>query len=626
MRLLAVALSFATIVTLVSTPTLAQVVYPWEVKTFLDASVGLGDALDINSCRHEEGNFNPKCTDLTDDLCHLIWTPENDGKIKVSDGEIDLGDTGKSQMAASRAIDFNALFDSEKKMPSDLRKKAGPVLKELKKVLSQEKDSKKWSQSLERTVRKWDEAVADVAAERTEKRIPNLKTISQKNLTVEQKSEYQKDHFEIRNQLLDLKYAEHPNWKRIERVFAQAKKDMIDEISEMNIPEELKQAMLSEAQSVKLSLPYSDPNKVGSDASCGTTEKNAEFYPRKKVFTVCAGYFNSYRSDSAIYGSISHEISHAIDPSAMAKLNWTKNGKLNKTARRLVDMKGVSIPCEDWQQLVNDSMKVAPIFDSVSVTPLQSLYECIQTEKGLSPAKGDLIEGAAEREIKKKLSEYSSEHSLLILAQPIVTKNGKTMPNEYYLRPDRHRANAWDNTFVNDLQRDVEVPELFVQALSCVSEGSLEGQSSYAQSSLAERSKLFDKAIAETKSVLKGLQLEWYSYCGRNCPELTADNLSVNRDENFADWMMIRSMARNLDRKKNLRERREAAALARVTMCEVPGPKKDAPDLAVAEKKYSLESHPDTRIRRISVFNQKNAELVQCDTNDKDKGFGSCGF
>lgn len=90
--------------------------------------------------------------------------------------------------------------------------------------------------------------------------------------------------------------------------------------------------------------------------------------------------------------------------------------------------------------------------------------------------------------------------------------------------------------------------------------------------------------------------------------------------------MSNKALNRQLGRIKDLRDRREATALATVDLCERPGPKNDAPDLAASEKKYSLESHPDTRVRRISVFDKKNAEINQCEINQKDQGFGLCEF
>ena len=102
---------------------------------------------------------------------------------------------------------------------------------------------------------------------------------------------------------------------------------------------------------------------------------------------------------------------------------------------------------------------------------------------------------------------------------------------------------------------------------------------------------------------------------------IIGDNVKI---QNFADWLSYKALGRFLERHQDLRTRREAAALSTVDLCRPPGAKKDAPDLAAAEKEYSLESHPDNRVRRISVFNKKNAVITKCEINPQEQGFGLC--
>jgi hypothetical protein len=90
--------------------------------------------------------------------------------------------------------------------------------------------------------------------------------------------------------------------------------------------------------------------------------------------------------------------------------------------------------------------------------------------------------------------------------------------------------------------------------------------------------------------------------------------------------MSFRVTGKYLERIKDLRIRREAAALSTIGECNKPGPINDAPDLAEVEKKYSLEIHPDNRSRRLAIFNKKNIELTDCNPNITNTGSIACEF
>lgn len=160
------------------------------------------------------------------------------------------------------------------------------------------------------------------------------------------------------------------------------------------------------------------------------------------------------------------------------------------------------------------------------------------------------------------------------------------------MRPDRLQASYNGNTFHKSRDEDADVLEIFTQSLSCA-KVEVDGKTiRYQEAPLAHRAKIFDNAMAETLALLEARKREWYSYCGQNCSAMSVERLSVDSSENFADWMSNKALNRQLGRIKDLRDRREATALATVDLSERPGPKNDAPDLAASEKKYSLENHP----------------------------------
>ncbi|MNL29050.1 hypothetical protein D3C87_1507220 [compost metagenome] len=191
------------------------------------------------------------------------------------------------------------------------------------------------------------------------------------------------------------------------------------------------------------------------------------------------------------------------------------------------------------------------------------------------------------------------------------------------MRPDRYRA-LQDSYEFGVFSGEERVPDIFNQSLTCA-EGTSKGKTVlYKDASPEDRKEIFAKAIEETQMIEKAKELESYSYCGINCDSLSDYEMSKGSGENFADWMAGQSFGEFLSRQKDMRSRRESSAAATSLFCNAPGVARDAPDLTLKEKNYSLEPHPDNRNRRVSLYNDQNAKLVKCDINEKDQGFGKC--
>jgi len=141
---------------------------------------------------------------------------------------------------------------------------------------------------------------------------------------------------------------------------------------------------------------------------------------------------------------------------------------------------------------------------------------------------------------------------------------------------------------------------------------------------------MFQDAILSAQSAQEALLVEKFRHCGRECRELLKEELSRDRNENFADWISIQAFPRYLSRETSLEKRRELAGLASSLFCTEPGYIKTSNadhDFDVIEKTFSQLPHPEYRVRRLSVFSPKVAELVNCRMDDElKKGFGSCDF
>lgn len=78
---------------------------------------------------------------------------------------------------------------------------------------------------------------------------------------------------------------------------------------------------------------------------------NAFYSPSHHAFTVCAGYFNSFQSESALYGTIAHEIAHAIDPLSNAAHQCRTESPVFQSLNRLVGASGPGMPCNEWEPI-----------------------------------------------------------------------------------------------------------------------------------------------------------------------------------------------------------------------------------------------------------------------------------
>lgn len=524
--------------------------------------------------------------------------------------------------------DLKALVESEPRLPADLRARAKPIFDEMKATLKQEKDAKEWYWKVDLLGYRWAVLVSDVASNRTEAKHIELKKIKAADLTVEQSVLYRDDTNAVATEILDAKYSNHPNWKRATRIFKTAKEDIIAEVREMSIPENRKKNFVDFITSINITLPYEDGHRIGSDAACAATEANAYYQGVVHQFTVCAGLFNSYKSDASIYAVIAHEISHSIDPLTTAERERIQKSPFVKLLHPLIGAKGATIDCARWKEAVDKIMKTAPEQNALRsksqfLDPMQPLLNCLQPKTTLSPITDEALAGASGRENKQAIGMYSDANMFLTLAQPTVTQFGETKKNQLYMRPDL-LTTAWNGGQVLKNANEASLQEIFVQALSCATTTVDGKEVLYKDAPTQSRKDVFRNAIEEASAIRRAVNRDAYNYCGQNCSALASENLSVDSRENFADWMAGRAFNKFIERKKDLREKREATAAAWSLFCEAPSPANDAPDLAEEQKKYSMESHPNNRVRRVSLYTKKNAESAKCAINEKDQGFGLC--
>lgn len=559
-----------------------------------------------------------QCADISDRICNDLWSKEHKGFLKVSDGEIRVGVSPKSHLDVAVIEYWRSLVESEPYLPSDFRQTVHPILTALAVDLAHEAGALAWKKRAAAHLYRWRNAIDDVAEARAIERAPSLKKLTEADLTFDQTVFKQRVANKLRAQIIEAQYLHHPNWLRVERVFAQVKQDLVAALASLNITLEQRQELAAKIQSVKLSLPYSDPDRLGLEESCSTTEKNAMYVQVHNAFSVCAGFFNSLASDTSLYRIMAHEISHSIDPIAFAKDQWRLHSPLSHQLKRLIGSHGKAIPCDEWANVIASvkSYRMSARIEKYD-SARQPLYDCFHPKSELNPFSLDSQKEISDMLARGAVSSDATVHHYLLAAQPTFIKEGVSKQNEFYLRPDRILISESDNTPTPHVTRGADPIEIFTQSLLCDSRDFLKAPKTL-------RGQIFKDAIADAEAVMRVKVAEYLTYCGQNCEELVQFKMSFDSKEDFADWLASKAVTRNLERLKDQRSRREAISLMGVADCVAPGPENDAPELALIEKSFSQEEHPDTRARRLSMFSLRNAELADCEMPPQEQGFLKC--
>lgn len=594
-------------------------------KNTLDITdTGFKEVKKINDNSHLRKDCDPlttaplrSCSEITDSFCSKLWNEKNKGNIKVFDGEIKAGKSDKSDLSLLVLEDYNALINSLPHLPKDSKKMFRPLFSEFKKILSQERDDSKWYREVAIIKFKISNAIDDLADARLEKRYPKIKIKNSKDWTIDQTLLYKKEKRDLNDELIIAKYKKHPNWLRVEKIFPQLKSNLVKEIDELKIPDERKRLMKTKLLSINLSLPLENPDAVSASQECSTTETNAFYTSTTKKFTVCAGLFNSYQSESGLAYVVKHELGHAIDSESLAEDDWSTHSPIAIALKKLIHAKGPVYKCDEWENINKNVLKSSEVFALQNIDPLEKLYSCFRGGGKLEEMSKENMPNITKVLAKQRISNYAENQSFMTLAQKWVKDKDKLKESETYLRPDKYlqKAKGYDDT--NEI-RDVSLSEIFTQNFLCLLSQSNLTEAQFESSSKEIRSNIFESAIEQTSRILQIQSEDYFKYCGKNCSDLTSFQLSVNPREKNADWfatLAFPSFLENLASDK----RAEASALATSLFCNSTDIAITAPELALSEKKYSLESHPDNRARRVSLYTPEVAKLINCKIEDTEE-------
>lgn len=567
------------------------------------------------------------CIELAESACKKLWNQDNNGHLETELGVIQVGKSDRSELSYPQKMDLEAWVASESRLPKELRQNLSPILKDLGRMLERENKSPHWHQQLAAIVHQLKDTVNRSADQRVKQSLPELSDTQTSEPTTAQQGKHQGALLDFQNEILRAKYEEHPNWKRVERMFKQAKEDLLATIQDLDIPDPLRKKLKTKIDSVGLSLPYSDPRKLTAPGSCSTTEKNAFYSPVYNLFTVCAGLFNSLQTDPNLYIIIAHELSHSIDPETII-LDEYKNSEIGRAVKDLTSSNKPAFSCEEWRKL---SQKIFKLQDDLTepIHPYSKLNDCLAPlSEPLRPFTSANLHPITKRQTSNLMNKYAASNSFTLLSQQQINKNGRMVDNEFYLHPDRLESIATGGIYIPENSFYTAIPAIFVQSLLCQEEIINGNRVDFEHASGRTRQILFEQALIETRNSQQAIYESIFSRCGKECSGLVIEGLSRNAQERFADWMASQALPRYLNSESSLKKRREMLAIAITNLCfEQPSATSNAPDLLEIEQKYSLDSHPDQRLRSHSIFTPAVSKSVKCKVIDElKKGFGECTF
>ncbi len=553
------------------------------------------------------------CAAITDNFCRDLWSTKNDGNLKVFDGQILSGKSPITGIDLSVVANDKALVDSVDKLPADTKKYLSPSIKKLADLLNNETKSPMWIFNYTKTKMAINNAMEKIANERFDKTNPT-KIENNQNWTILESVKYETEKRKVFDEITNAKYKDHPNWLRVEAAFVKSKELLLKNIETLGVPQNKINELKSKISSVELAIPSLNPGLIGTK-ECASTEVNAYYWPVTNKFTVCAGYFNRYQSESSLIFIIAHELSHSIDSQKQAYEQWRKEAPISTKLDSLIKSKNQTYSCKEWKNM-NEELFLVKTDLNVVKTPFDNLYNCF-----IGDVKSDEINlssalALAQQEVKKEMEILVRENAFSKLVEKTQVIDNKIVDNQAYYRPDIQIL-GWRGHNEENNNKPADVTEIFMQSFYCFLEDNKLTPKEYESSSQELKAKILEKAMEQTSKIKVADKLQYYSYCGKNCRSIISNNLFVDTSEKMADWLAIKAYP---DYLKTLpaENRAEASALTTSLYCTD----------GLKEADYSAEKlmayRAENRHRRISLYTPEISKILGCSVEAGQEGDSKC--
>lgn len=550
-------------------------------------------------------NDRPSCLNMVQDFCQTLFAPENQGSLKfqIEDSQynIRLGET-ENDFQESDFEFLKAQLSSWAKLPSEFRENLiendykSKLDRHLKRISRNKMDLKDRIGNMraeEEIESIWNMAFRETVLTQMEKRVPGYSKIKEDFLPLELRYESERQRRLLLSKVARALWAEHKNWKSVEKKFEKVRSVYRAMISESDdLDEDIKRDWLARLESIRLIIPGSDPEV--DMGSCYRDEANAYYYKEQNYITVCAGDFNS----EEIEQTLAHEISHALDIGRsryMYQVQSPVGGALQDLKEMSCGKKTFS--CDKWKT-TKEQFPAHWSHLSAFKPQLPKFNICLQDKEVKSKIPEDYLSRVAKENVDGILADLARRNVFLRIISPeMPLPNGTSQKNPMYLNPCGYYL--WENQ-MQPFDEDVSLLLFFTAEYRC---SNIKDRVDRFKSSI-EMSKQIQTDFARANLTMEG------RFSGRF--RMDRDGYSSSPAERFADALGQMVFARLLHEEPNVRKRRARYLANNAWLCRKPSLQQMFSAEAKVQRSYYVEAHSETNQRQKELLTDEIREALSC--------------
>lgn len=177
------------------------------------------------------------CSSIVENFCDTLWNSTNNGNLIRNGSSFNIGDSKVSEVSQILLIDEKVFVDSFEKFPSLLKnnKKLKDLIERERTILKNESSTKKWKESLEEAMEDISKEIGKIITRRQDEIYPELENTKGQDLSNNDLEKLLTVNYEITNKILEAKYKESSQWKRIEKIYNSIKESFYKVIDQRNI-------------------------------------------------------------------------------------------------------------------------------------------------------------------------------------------------------------------------------------------------------------------------------------------------------------------------------------------------------------------------------------------------------
>ncbi len=544
------------------------------------------------------------CLKLTDDFCHQLYSPENQGNFE----KIKLGQT-RNDINYSKYFFLKAFESSFKTFKPDMQKafSKANLPKRIQTFTSRKNRSQTSISDIYRTEWSSDNidvigiAIEQLANERTEKVIPGYIRETLKDTPIASDDERRRIIDQIWAELFQKVWQNQNAWIEVKEKFENLRTEYLKWADEdKSVSNDLRSFRLQQLKSLQLIIPGSEPTKdYTRNFRCGIDEMNAFYEPVRHTLTVCAGIFTS--SDSVQI--LAHEIGHSVSNSRRV-IKYLESSELGQNFLQIWQdsQRDKHLTCDqfsDYKKSFEKNVKALPPYKYDDELFLQKF---ISRELKGTPNQSELRK-ISERLAKKTLKDEVRYHSIdRMLKKSDVLETGRLVPNKSYLNPQGLNRSP---LFITSLITAAEYfNHFFAEEYNCLLNEKLKSPKEALEAALLEAQRM--NSFTWQMLLTIGGKYSFFN-------DAIEEELAQDIEEDVVDSYGSVIMSRLLSKIPTLAEKRSRYLNSLAFYCDPISFTQIYPEEAGILHKFTGALHSIGQDRRKKLLTSEIKSILQCD-------------